>query len=42
MCEKLNLSSAIGAGFLTKVSFEVMAIKQIYRDQKENEEIDVT
>ena len=42
MCEKLNLSSAFGAGFLTEASFEVMAIKQIYRDQKENEEIDVT
>lgn len=42
MCEKLNHSSGIGADFLTEVSFEVMTIKQIYRDQKENEEIDVT
>lgn len=42
MCEKLNLSSGIGGGFLTKVSFEVMTIKQIHRDQKESEEIDVT
>lgn len=42
MREKLNLSSGIGESFLREVTFQVMTIKQIHRDQKESEEVDVT